>query len=87
MTNVFKYNFGPTRALPIGSPVLNLPGSFSAGFDGLMYQGGALIDWAFNNWIDILLLAFAGYGGLILIPRMFTLAKKWTKKVGKGFFT
>ena len=62
-------------------PILSLPGSFSAAFDNLLYQGGALIDWGMGNWIDIVLLAFAGYGGLILIPRVIVLGKKWGKKV------
>jgi hypothetical protein len=79
MTNVFKYDFAPIRAPPIGMPVLNLPGSFGVG--DLAYQGGALIDWAFNNWLDILLLGFAAYGAMILVPRMF----KTTVAFGKKF--
>lgn len=76
MTNVFRYNFAPTRAPPLNLPILNLPGSFG----DLAYQGGALINWAANNYLDILLLGFAAYGGMILVPRLFKMSKKWAGK-------
>ena len=76
MTNVFKYDFAPTRAPPINLPVLNLPGSFS----DIAYQGGALINWATNSWIDIAILGLAAYGGFILFPRVFKMSKTWVKK-------
>ncbi len=77
MTNVFTYDFAPTRSPPINLPVLNLPGSFD--FGNLAYQGGALINWASANWVDLAVVAFAAYGALIGIPRLITLSGNWLR--------
>jgi hypothetical protein len=82
MTNVFKYDFAPTRAPPINLPVLNLPGSFG----DLAFQAGTLIDWGLNNWMDILILGFAAYGGIVLIPRIINVSKSWLGKTSRSIF-
>jgi len=76
MTHVFKYDFAPTRAPPINLPNLNLPGSFG----DLAYQGSEMLNWGMNNVLDLTILGFAAYGGFVLIPKMFNLAKSWVRK-------
>jgi len=77
MTNLFKYDFAPTRAPPIGLPQLNLPGSFD--FGNLAYQGEALLNWGMSNWFDLAVLGFAVYGAIVGIPRILGIGAKWTK--------
>jgi len=74
MTNLFKYDFAPTRAPPIGLPHLNLPGSFnSIAFDAVSAIQSA-------PWLDFLIYGFAIYGGMILIPKMFKIGQSWVRK-------
>jgi len=74
MTNVFKYDFAPTRAPPIGLPNLNLPGSFGSMAYDVMSLANSI------NWLDILIFGFAGYGLVIGLPRIFKFGKKWINK-------
>jgi hypothetical protein len=79
MTNLFKYDFAPTRAPPIGIPNLNLPGSFNS----LSYAAFDIANQAMSlPWLDLIIIGFAAAGVYAYGPKMLKMGKTfWNKAV------